>query len=153
MSLRYHQAGSHGVAAAESPPILMAGDQSWPWGFLMPDALGISRLVHEGFFHRFRVSIHHRQVGAHRAFRARAPLLPFLERARALRCLLLSPKGAIQSSPGHRPGEYGTSTTASPEGAAHAVASIPQLPFVFDRDFGRGCYWRAPSGLDLETAP
>jgi hypothetical protein len=33
------------------------------------------------------------------------------------------------------------------------VASIPQLPFVFDRDFGRGCYWRAPSGLDLETAP
>ena len=53
-----------------------------------------SRLVHEGFFHRFRVSINHRQVGAHGAFRTPAPLLPFLERARALRYRLLSPKGA-----------------------------------------------------------
>jgi len=49
----------------------------------MPDTLRISRLVHEGFFYRFRVSIHHRQAGAHRAFGTRAPLLPFLERARA----------------------------------------------------------------------
>jgi hypothetical protein len=32
--------------------------------FLMPDTLRISRLVHERFFHRFRVSINHRQVGA-----------------------------------------------------------------------------------------
>jgi hypothetical protein len=31
---------------------------------LTPDALRISRLVHKGFFHRFRVSINHRQVGA-----------------------------------------------------------------------------------------
>jgi hypothetical protein len=30
----------------------------------MPDALGIFRLVHEGFFHRLRVSINHRQAGA-----------------------------------------------------------------------------------------
>jgi hypothetical protein len=62
----------------------------------MPDALDISRLVHEGFFHRFRVSIHHRQVGAHRAFWTAAPLLPFLKRARALRNPLLSPKGATE---------------------------------------------------------
>jgi hypothetical protein len=34
--------------------------------------------VHEGFFHRFRVSINHRQVGAHRAFRTPAPLLSLL---------------------------------------------------------------------------
>ena len=60
-------------------------------------------LVHEGFFHRFRVSINHRQVGAHGALWTPAPLLPFLERARTLRCLLLSPKGATYSSPGHRP--------------------------------------------------
>jgi hypothetical protein len=33
----------------------------------MPDALRISRLVHEGFFHRFPVSVNHCQVGAHRA--------------------------------------------------------------------------------------
>ena len=46
-------------------------------------ACAISRLVHEGFFHRFRVSINHRQVGADRAFGTPAPLLPFLERARA----------------------------------------------------------------------
>jgi hypothetical protein len=39
----------------------------------MPDTLGISRPVHEGFFHRFRVSIHHRQVGAHGAFQTPAP--------------------------------------------------------------------------------
>jgi hypothetical protein len=32
--------------------------------FLMPDALRISLLVREGFFHRFRISIHHRQAGA-----------------------------------------------------------------------------------------
>jgi|SRR5208337_1449471 len=50
---------------------------------LMPGALRISRLVHEGFFYRFRVSINHRQVVARRAFWAPAPLLPFLERARA----------------------------------------------------------------------
>jgi len=31
---------------------------------LMPDALRTSRLVHEGFFYLFRVSINHRQVGA-----------------------------------------------------------------------------------------
>jgi hypothetical protein len=49
---------------------------------LMPDALRISRLVHEGLFHRFPVSFHHRQVGAHGAFGTPAPLLPFLERAR-----------------------------------------------------------------------
>jgi hypothetical protein len=48
----------------------------------MPDALGISRLVHESFFHRFRVSIDHCQAGAHGAFRPPAPLFPFLERAR-----------------------------------------------------------------------
>ncbi|MBZ5672601.1 MAG: hypothetical protein LAO04_23115, partial [Acidobacteriia bacterium] len=56
------------------------------------------------FFHRFRVSINHRQVGAHRAFWTPAPLLPFLERARPLRYPLLSPKGATYPSPGHRPG-------------------------------------------------
>ena len=50
---------------------------------LVPDALGISRLVHEGFFYRFRVSIDHRRVGVHRAFWTPTPLLPFLERARA----------------------------------------------------------------------
>ena len=44
----------------------------------------ISRVVHEGFFHRFRVSIDHCQIGAHRAFWTPAPLLPFLERARAV---------------------------------------------------------------------
>jgi hypothetical protein len=46
----------------------------------------ISRLVHEGFFHRFRVFVHHRQVGAHGAFRTLAPLLPFLARATLLTC-------------------------------------------------------------------
>jgi hypothetical protein len=34
-------------------------------------------------FYGFRVSIDHRQEGAHRAFWTPAPLLPFLERARA----------------------------------------------------------------------
>ena len=53
-------------------------------GFLMPDALRTSRLVRERFLHRFRVSINHCQVGAHRAFWTPAPLLPFLERARAV---------------------------------------------------------------------
>jgi len=45
---------------------------------LMSDALGISRLVHERFFHCFRVSINHRRVGAHRAFWTPAPLLKSL---------------------------------------------------------------------------
>jgi hypothetical protein len=49
------------------------------------EALRSSRLVRERFFCRFRVSINHRQVGAHRAFWTPAPLLPFLERARARR--------------------------------------------------------------------
>ena len=46
-------------------------------------ALGMSRLVHERLFYCFRVPIDHRQVGTHRAFWTPAPLLPFLERARA----------------------------------------------------------------------
>ncbi len=36
--------------------------------FSHANALRISRLVHEGFFHRFRVSINNRQVGAQRIF-------------------------------------------------------------------------------------
>jgi hypothetical protein len=74
----------------------------------------ISWLVREGFFHRFRVSIHHRQVGAHRAFRTPAPLLPFLERARALRYPLLSPKGATYHSPGQQPGLNGPPISTEP---------------------------------------
>jgi len=34
----------------------MADDQSCGRAFLMPDTLGISRPVHERFFHRFWVS-------------------------------------------------------------------------------------------------
>jgi hypothetical protein len=41
---------------------------------------GTSRLVHERFFYRFRVSINYRQVGAHRAFWTPAPARWNLER-------------------------------------------------------------------------
>jgi hypothetical protein len=34
----------------------------------------VSRLVHEGFFYCFRVSIHHPQVGAHGAFKSKGKL-------------------------------------------------------------------------------
>jgi hypothetical protein len=36
----------------------------------------ISRLIHEGIFHRFRVSVNHCQAGAHRAFQAPAASNP-----------------------------------------------------------------------------
>src|SRR5437773_2641203 len=41
----------------------------------------VSRSLHARFLDRFRVSINHCQVGAHRALGAPAPLLPFLQRA------------------------------------------------------------------------
>jgi hypothetical protein len=105
----------------------------------MPDTLGISRLVHEGFFQRLLVSINHRQVNAHGAFGPPAPLLPFLERAQAKRCPLLSPKGAAYPSPSQRPGLNGHLIQPSPEGAIYDLArshnyrssSIAMVEWVF----------------------
>ena len=45
-----------------------------PWH--RQECLCHSRLVHEGFFHRFRVSIDHRQVGAHTRFPDACALAP-----------------------------------------------------------------------------
>ncbi len=116
----------------------------------MPDALRISPLVHEGFFHRFRVSIHHRQVGAHRAFRTPAPWLPFLERVRALRCLRLSPKGAqadySAGAPLHRGAPRTRATSQSPRpicgrfwlpNVAQALLPLPSAWEASDLGTGR----------------
>ena len=114
-------AGSGFLAVAQA---LLPGCYAWNASALTTGksacATRISRLVHEGFLHRIRVSINHRQAGAHRAFRTAAPLLPFLERSRSLRYPLLSTKGATYPSPGQRLGNYGTVTTASPEGRANS---------------------------------